>query len=157
MAVHTVLFVYLASAVFVLENWLTPAVYLESKKPVGKIMIHSLINDYLIRLKNASLAEKAEVVSPFSNHIKDIAGLLQKYGFIKEFKVEENKIITQVNSINQVKLFSTPGRKIYTKATQIPYGADKKSLIIISTSRGVMGQKEAVKAHLGGQLIAELN
>ena len=57
-------------------------------------MIHSLINDYLIRLKNASLAEKAEVVSPFSNHIKDVAGLLQKYGFIKEFKVEENKIIT---------------------------------------------------------------
>jgi len=154
-AVHTVLFVYLVSAAFVLESWRTLAVYLELKKPVGKTMIHSLINDYLIRLKNASLAEKAEVVSPFSNHIKDVAGLLQKYGFIKE--VEENKIITQVNTISQVKLFSTPGRKIYTKATQIPYGADKKSLIIISTSRGVMGQKEAVKAHLGGQLIAELN
>jgi small subunit ribosomal protein S8 len=120
-------------------------------------MIHSLINDYLIRLKNASLAEKVEVVSPFSNYIKDIAALLKKNGFITDFKVEKNKIITEVKSVSQVKLFSTPGRKLYTKATQIPYGNDKKSLIIISTSRGVMGQREAVKAHLGGQLIAEIN
>lgn len=120
-------------------------------------MIHSLVNDYLIRLKNASHAEKREVISPFSNHVKDVATLLKRYGYVDTVEVDKNKLITKINKVDQVKLFSTPGRKLYTKSTQIPWGSNKTSLIIISTSKGLMGQKEAVKACIGGQLIAEIN
>jgi len=120
-------------------------------------MIHSLINDYLIRLKNASHAEKREVIAPFSKFIVSISELLKKHGFVESYTVDKTKIITKINQIDNVKLFSTPGRKLYTKTSQIPWGNDKNSLIIISTSRGLMTQKEAVKAKIGGQLIAQIN
>lgn len=120
-------------------------------------MIHSLINDYLIRLKNASHAEKKEVVAPFSKFIVSVSEILKKYGFVESYTVDKTKIITKINQIDDVKLFSTPGRKLYTKSTQIPWGNNPSSLIIISTSRGLMSQKEAVKAKLGGQLIAQIN
>lgn len=120
-------------------------------------MIHSLINDYLIRLKNASNADKKEIVSPYSKLVANVSELLKKYRFIEDYSVEKNNITVKINKINEVKLFSTPGRKLYTKSTQIPWGTNSQSLIIISTSKGLMSQKEAVKAKLGGQLIAELN
>lgn len=120
-------------------------------------MIHSLINDYLIRLKNASHAEKKEVVAPFSKFIENVSELLKKHGFIESYTVDKTKIITKINQIDDIKLFSTPGRKLYTKSTQIPWGNNRSSLIIISTSKGLMSQQEAVKAKLGGQLIAQIN
>lgn len=123
-------------------------------------MIHSLINDYLIRLKNASHAEKYEIICPSSKLIESVSELLKKHGFLSSFEIVDTKkrsIKVTINSIDDVKLFSTPGRKLYTKSTQIPWGNNPSSLIIISTSKGLMSQKEAVKAKIGGQLIAQIN
>ena len=58
--------------------------------------------------------------------------------------------------ISEVKLFSTPGRRIYGKVTQLPWGKTPYSLIIVSTSKGLMSQKEAKTKKLGGEIIAEV-
>ena len=61
-----------------------------------------------------------------------------------------------VPKLNEIFLFSTPGRRVYQNANHLPWGKTNNSLIIISTSKGLMSQKEAVKAHIGGEVIAEI-
>ena len=58
--------------------------------------------------------------------------------------------------VNDVRLFSKPGCRIYEKNSSLPWGKTPKSLIIVSTSSGVMSQKEAKVKGLGGEIIAEI-
>ncbi|HPD44565.1 MAG TPA: 30S ribosomal protein S8 [Candidatus Woesebacteria bacterium] len=120
-------------------------------------MILSLVNDYLIRLKNASQAGKKTVTAPVSKHLVAISELLKKHGFIESYKVEGKTLTAKINRVSEVRFFSTPGRVLYTKSSRIPWGKSRSSLIIISTSKGVMSQRQAAKLHLGGKLIAEIN
>jgi len=128
-------------------------------------MLQSTSIDFLIRIKNAYKAGKKQLVAPASNFCIDIAKLLKKFGFINEVSVSEGnkKEITLKLSydgfepkINEVKIFSKPGRRIYEKVSSLPWGKNPGSLIIISTSSGVMSQKEAKVKGLGGEIIAEI-
>jgi len=121
--------------------------------------------DFLIRIKNASRAGKKKMTAPSSKFCLSIADLLKRYGYIDNYTVSENlkKEMTidlsyQDNQpkISDIRLFSTPGRRIYGKVTQLPWGKTPSSLIIISTSSGLMSQKEAKAKKLGGEIIAEI-
>lgn len=127
-------------------------------------MITSLSTDFLIRLKNGSRAERKTITAPLSKFNVALATLIKKYGYIEDFAVSEDDrkmtITMAYNNgsplITDVKLFSRPGRRIYEKSFSLPWGQSKQSLIIISTSSGVISQKEAKKRGLGGEVIAEI-
>lgn len=127
-------------------------------------MIYSLSTDFLIRLKNGSLADRKTITAPLSKFCVAMAELIKKYGYIEDYSVSEaDKKITVTlaypngsRAINSVQLFSRPGRRIYEKSFSLPWGKTKQSLIIISTSSGLMSQKDAKKRGLGGEVIAEI-
>ena len=128
-------------------------------------MLQSTSIDFLIRIKNAARAGKKEFTAPASNFCINIADLLKRYGYIESYSVTEDtkreisvKLSYSNNQpkITEVKIFSKPGRRIYEKVSSLPWGKTQQSLIIISTSSGVMSQKEAKTKSLGGEIIAEI-
>jgi small subunit ribosomal protein S8 len=136
------------------------------KKPVGNKNMHQSTSiDFLIRIKNGYKASKKTISTPVSNFCISIAKLLKKYEYITDFSVDNNvkKTMTIVLAyknneakLNDVHLFSKPGCRIYEKKSSLPWGKSPKSLIIVSTSSGVMSQKEAKNKGLGGEIIAEI-
>jgi small subunit ribosomal protein S8 len=129
-------------------------------------MIASLSNDYLIRLKNASQAGRATIVSPYSKYCQSIAEVLKKNGFIKDYQVigegqikqlqTELLYINDLPKITNVEILSRPSRHLYSNSASLPWGINKDALIIISTSSGLLSQKEASKKRLGGELVAQI-
>jgi len=128
-------------------------------------MLQSTSIDFLIRIKNGYKAGKKKIIAPASNFCLDIAQLLKKYGFINDVSISEGikKEITLNLSydglepkVTNIRIFSKPGRRVYEKTSSLPWGKTPSSLIIISTSSGVMSQKEAKVKGLGGEIIAEV-
>jgi len=128
-------------------------------------MIPSLSNDFLIRIKNGSRAGRKTITAVGSKYCVSMAALMKKYGYIADYKVADDvkKEITialayddKTPRITDIELFSRPGRRMYEKSFSLPWGKSKQALIIISTSAGVMSQKEAKSKGLGGEIIAEI-
>lgn len=128
-------------------------------------MTNSPGSDLLIRLKNAYLAGNSSTTCPFSGFCFAIAGLLKKYGYISDLSVEgelKKNLLMKLNAVGSgrqitaVNIISRPGCRIYTSSSKIPWGKTPNSLIIVSTSDGVMSQKEAVAKKIGGELVAEV-
>ncbi len=127
--------------------------------------MQSISTDFLIRIKNGYRAGRKTIDAPVSNFTVSMAELLKRYSFITDFSIEGDvkKVMTlklaYENSepkVSDVQLFSKPGRRLYEKSSSLPWGKTPKSLIIISTSSGVMSQKEAKTKGLGGEVIAEI-
>lgn len=121
-------------------------------------MINSLSCDLLIRIKNGSWAGRKTISAPLSKFSVALLEKMQKYSFISAYSLNEaEKTITiQKPLINDVQILSRPGCRLYCKSTSLPWGKTPKSLIIISTSKGLLSQKEAAAQKLGGELIAEI-
>jgi small subunit ribosomal protein S8 len=128
-------------------------------------MSPSISTDFLIRIKNGSRASRKTITAPSSKFCVAIATLLKKYGYIDGFSVSEGPkpemTVTlayenQQPRIYDLHLFSRPGRRLYEKSHSLPWGKTKQSLIIVSTSSGVMSQKEAKSKGIGGEIIAEI-
>jgi len=128
-------------------------------------MLQSTSIDFLIRIKNAYQAGKKQIITPASNFTSNIAKLLKRYKFIEDFTFNKGVKPTLTidlsytgdkAKISTVKIFSKPGRRLYEKVSTLPWGERPDSLIIISTSSGLMSQKEAKVKGLGGELIAEI-
>lgn len=163
--VHTDLFVYLAFAVFASVSLLTKEFFRELKSQVGNFMLQSFSIDFLIRIKNAVRAGNKKITVPASNFCINITDLLKRYGYVNDYSVTQDakrqlniELAYEGNQpkISDIKIFSKPGRRIYQKVSSLPWGKTPKSLIIISTSSGVMSQKEAKTKSLGGEIIAEV-
>jgi len=128
-------------------------------------MLQSTSIDFLIRIKNGYRAGKKKITAPASKFCVNIADLLKRYNYISNFSVTDDvkkeinlDFIYQNNQpkLTQVKIFSKPGRRFYQKNSSLPWGKTKESLIIVSTSSGLMSQKEAKVKGLGGEIIAEI-
>ena len=128
-------------------------------------MLQSFSIDFLIRIKNAARAGKKKMVAPASNFCISMADLLKRYGYITDFSVTDGakreislELACSGNQpkLTEVKIFSKPGRRLYEKVSSLPWGKTPQSLIIVSTSSGVMSQKEAKVKGLGGEIIAEI-
>jgi small subunit ribosomal protein S8 len=121
-------------------------------------MINSLSCDLLTRIKNGSRAGRKNISAPLSKFSLNILEQLKKYGFISAYTVnqEERTISISEPRVLDIKIFSTPGRRLYCTSKTLPWGKTPKSLIIISTSTGLLSQKEAATKKLGGELIAEI-
>jgi len=125
------------------------------------------IADMLTRIRNAHVAKHERVDLPASKMKVSIARILKEEGFIKNYKVfKDNKqgvlrVMLKYNQENKpvikgLKRESTPGRKLYVKNDDIPLVLSGLGVCILSTSKGVLTDREARKLNLGGELICSI-
>jgi len=122
------------------------------------------IADMLTRIRNANTVRHETVEIPASKLKKEIAEILKKEGFIRDAEyVEDNKqgIIrvflkygpNNERVISGLKRISKPGLRVYTKNTEVPRVLGGLGIAIISTSKGVMTDKEARQTKAGGEVL----
>ena len=123
------------------------------------------VADMLTRIRNANNAKHDTVDVPASNMKKSIAQILLDEGYIKSFQVEEDglqgmiHITLKYNAgkervINGLRRVSKPGLRRYVGADELPRVLRGLGIAIISTSKGVMTDKKAREAHVGGEVLA---
>ena len=122
------------------------------------------IADMLTRIRNASAAKHATVDIPASNMKKAIAEILLEEGYIKNFQIISDgiqgviKIALKYNgterAIAGLRRVSKPGLRMYAGAEELPQVLKGLGIAIISTSKGVMTDKKARVAHVGGEVLA---
>ena len=122
------------------------------------------VADMLTRIRNANIAGHATVDIPASKIKKNIAEILVKEGYIKGYEVvagETQDIIRvtmkygpeKTKVISGIKKISKPGLKVYAKANEVPKVLGGLGIAIISTSSGLVTDKEARKLGVGGEVI----
>ena len=128
-------------------------------------MLTDPIADLLTRIRNASRAEHEKVDIPSSKLKLKIASILKSEGFIRNFRLIEDKrqgtlrVYLKYSAGNEEMIsgmvrVSTPGRRIYVTADKIPSILGGMGLAILSTSKGVMTDRESRKQKIGGELLA---
>ncbi len=124
-----------------------------------------VIADMLTRIRNGLNAKHETVEIPASNMKKAIAEILVREGYIKEAKFEEGNVQGKIvvtlkyganneKVISGLKRVSKPGLRVYVGADEIPQVLGGLGIAIVSTSKGIMTDKEARKAHQGGEVLA---
>ena len=123
------------------------------------------IADYLTRIRNGIMANLRVVEIPASNLKKDMTKILHEKGYILNYKFEDEpapgviKIalkyhpVTKQAAINKIERVSKPGLRKYTGANSLPRVLNGMGIAILSTSRGVMTDKEARKEKVGGEVL----
>ena len=124
------------------------------------------VGDFAIQLKNAALARKKEITTPYANIKKAIAKVLIKEGFldsVKEETVDDKKrlVVTlryqrRKPAITDVSLVSKPSLRVYIGAAEIGSKQGRASLAILSTNGGIMTGYSAMKKKLGGELLFKI-
>ena len=122
------------------------------------------IADMLTRIRNANTAKHATVDVPASNMKKSIAQILLDEGYIKNFQLIDDgtqgviRITLKYNGnekvISGLRRVSKPGLRVYAGADELPRVLRGLGIAIISTSKGVMTDKKAREAHVGGEVLA---
>jgi small subunit ribosomal protein S8 len=124
------------------------------------------IADMLTRIRNAIAVRKTEVLMPHSNVKEAVAKLLKDNNYIDKVQVSDATIgktlhVTIHDSernarITEIKRLSTPGRRHYVSAKEIPVVKNGRGLVIVSTSKGLMTGHDARTAGIGGELICRV-
>ena len=123
------------------------------------------VADMLTRIRNANNAKHETVDVPASNMKKSIAQILLDEGYIKAFQVVEDgtqgeiRITLKYNAgkekvISGLRRVSKPGLRVYVGADELPQVLRGLGIAIVSTSKGVMTDKAARAAHVGGEVLA---
>lgn len=128
------------------------------------------ISDYLTRVRNAIKANHRIVEVPASNLKKEITRILFEKGYILNYKFEdtENKQgvikialkyhpVTKIPAIRTLDRISTPGLRKYSGAASIPRVLNGLGIAIVSTSKGVITDKEAKKMNVGGEVLCYIS
>ena len=154
-------------AEFVLGNWQIRVKFLELKNHLGKKNnMTDPITDMLNLLRTAQAVEKTEVLVPLSKIKNEIANILTKEGFVGEVKkaVKGRSKVLKINlkyengvpAIAGLKRVSKPGQRIYERSVEIKKIHGDYGISIVSTSKGLMTNKEAKKQKLGGEIICQV-
>ena len=125
------------------------------------------ISDFLTRLRNASHARLAECVLPHSRLKAGLARILMDEGYVSGVSesvddvghktlVVQMKYVDGVPAITGLKRVSTPGRRLYTRYSEIPRVLNGLGISIISTSQGLMKDRDARRNKLGGELVCNV-
>lgn len=118
--------------------------------------------DFLIRVKNAGRAQNAEVSVPVTKMVRAIANSLKEEGYLTEVS-EKDGILTVKLAISHkkpvlmdLKLVSTPGLRVYADIDKLKARKVRSSSLILTTPKGIMSQRKAIKQNTGGEVIAEV-
>ncbi len=128
-------------------------------------MVTDPIADMLTRIRNANQMRYKEVEVPASKTKIEIAKILKEEGFIVDYKINKTKpqdvlVLTlkygekKQRVITGLKRISKPGLRVYVKAEQLPRVLNGLGIAIVSTSKGIMTDKNARKESLGGEVLA---
>lgn len=123
------------------------------------------IADMLSRIRNANHAYHETVSMPSSKLKANIAGILKQEGYIKDFRVEDAKVgktltldlkysNARERSISGVRRVSKPGLRVYAKSTNLPRVLGGLGVAIISTSQGLLTDRQAYQKGVGGEVLA---
>lgn len=127
-------------------------------------MMTDPIADMLARIRNAQLARHERVEMPASRLKHEIAKILRREGYVKAARVERRagKPVLRITlrydeegrpAIRELRRISKPGRRVYVGADEIPRVKNGFGIAILSTSKGVLTDREARKLRVGGELI----
>jgi small subunit ribosomal protein S8 len=124
------------------------------------------IADMLARVQNALLARHKEVKLPHSKIKQAIAKILQENDYIESFSVveQEPQAVLEIQlgykdkwpKITGVKRISKPGRRLYASVDRIPVTLNGYGITIVSTSKGLLSDKQARKENVGGELLCQI-
>lgn len=132
------------------------------------------IADMLTRIRNASAVKKYEVVLPMSKIKFEIAQILKKEGWVNDVQVikvagkknqsakfDQLKVVLKYKksgrpAISNIKRISKPGLRIYVGKDELPRVLNNLGIAVISTSKGLMTNKDAKQVGLGGEVICEI-
>ncbi len=129
-------------------------------------MLTDPIADYLTRIRNAIKASHSVVKIPASNMKKEITRVLHEKGYVRDYQFDDESSMQGVISINlkydratrrpvinQLKRVSKPGLREYVGYQALPEVINGLGIAILSTSKGIMSDKEARKLRLGGEVL----
>ncbi len=128
-------------------------------------MVTDPIADMLTRIRNANQMRYKEVEVPASKIKIEIAKILKEEGFINNYKVSKDSLPNMITMelkygehkervITGLKRISKPGLRVYANALDVPKVLNGLGIAIISTSKGLMTDKEARKENIGGEVLA---
>ena len=128
------------------------------------MQISDVIADMLTRIRNANDAKHESVDIPASNLKKSIAEILLEEGYIKNYQIVDDgkqgiirvtlKYIGKTKVIHGLRRVSKPGLRIYSNCEDMPKVMNGLGIAIVSTSKGVMTDKKARLANVGGEILA---
>ena len=128
------------------------------------MQISDVIADMLTRIRNASNAKHETVDIPASNMKKAIAEILVNEGYVKGYQIVEDgkqgvirvtlKYIGKQKVIHGLRRVSKPGLRIYSNCEDMPKVMNGLGIAIVSTSKGIMTDKQARKENVGGEVLA---
>ena len=137
-------------------------------------MVNDTISDMLTRIRNANLAYKTCITIPKTRIHINICEILEREGFIEKFSLSDknsNELLLYLkyiktsasdNSggrkpcITNLKRISKPGLRIYTNSREIPKVLGGMGILILSTSKGLMTDRQARKSRLGGEIVCSV-
>ncbi|MFH0854136.1 MAG: 30S ribosomal protein S8 [bacterium] len=128
-------------------------------------MMTDPISDMLTRIKNANLARKKIVALPCSKIKMKILDILKEENYISDYQIIKNKFneieieLKYDNgkpSLTYLKRVSKPSRRVYVDKKDLPIVLNNSGIAVISTSHGIMTNKEARKKGIGGEVICEI-
>ena len=124
------------------------------------------IADMLTQIRNALMVKKTEVVLPYSKVKHNIASILAREGYVGAVnKIDEGygwlRIAMKYEAnrqpvISSIKRVSKPGRRIYSAKEKLPWVLNNYGVAIVSTSQGIMTNREARRKRIGGEVICEV-
>jgi len=123
------------------------------------------VADFLTRLRNANSAFHEEISLPYSKLKANIAEILKSEGYIASVKVLDAEVGKTLNvelkygpnrerSISGIKRVSKPGLRVYAKSNEVPRVLGGLGIAILSTSSGLLTDRQAAKKGVGGEVIA---
>lgn len=130
-------------------------------------MMTDPIADMLTRMRNALQIERPFVDIPASKVKIGIAEVLQREGFIWDFEVIEQspQNVLRINLkygpngervIQKIQRTSKPGRRVYSSLSDLPEILQGMGIVVVSTSKGILSNREARKEHVGGELLCTI-
>ena len=130
-------------------------------------MMTDPIADMLTRIRNGNTAYKDEVELPASGLKEQIAKVLEREGYVAGYRIEgedpKRRIVVEMKygpererTISGIKRVSRPGRRVYADRTKLPRVMGGLGVAILSTSQGLMTDKEAARARIGGEVLCHV-
>lgn len=125
-------------------------------------MTNYSIGDFLTRIKNAAMAKHQEVVVKNTKLAYAVSKVLQKEGFLRDVEVNEGNLKVSLAYSHKepvlmgLKLVSKPGLRVYKGVDAMGKRRILSSILIVSTPKGVVSSKEALKLGTGGEVIVEV-
>ena len=129
-------------------------------------MMTDPIADMLTRIRNGNIAMHDEVRMPSSKLKESLAAILAKEGYIEGFDVDDNpgkpgQVLVvrmkysaeRARTISGIKRVSKPGLRVYSKSTEVPRVLGGLGVAVLSTSQGLLSDREARKRHVGGEVL----